>query len=126
MKNGVVPGRKIGTMDGAEVNHAVDLLARLVDSLKLPPKVLVVHRFTEGMLTNARRIKIDPRVQVVIDMDGFGTKALKRAIYEYVVVEEPVQFAGFKLFTKAKNDKPMMSPQEVLQLSPQPLYIQYQ
>jgi hypothetical protein len=126
MKNGVVPGRKIGTMDAAEVNHAVDALARLVDSLKLPPKVLVVHRFTEGMLTNARRIKIDPRVQVVIDMDGFGTKALKRAIYEYVVVEEPVQFAGFKLFTKAKNDKPMMSPQEVLQLSPQPLYIQYQ
>jgi hypothetical protein len=126
MKNGVLPGRKIGTMDAAEVNHAVDLLARLVDSLQLPPKVLVVHRFTESMLTNAGKIKIDPRVQVVIDMDGFGTKALKRAIYGYVIVEEPVQFAGFKLFTKARNDKPMMSPGEVLKLSPQPLYIQYQ
>ncbi len=126
MKNGVVPGRKIGTMDAAEVNYAVETLTRLVDSLKLPPKVLVVHRFTEPMLTNASKIKIDPRVQVVIDMDGFGTKALKRAIFRYVVVEEPVQFAGFKLFTKSKNDKPMMTPDEVLKLSPQPLYIQYQ
>jgi hypothetical protein len=126
MKDGVVPGRKIGTMDAADVNHAVDVLARLVDSLKLPPKVLVVHRFTEAMLTNHSRIKLDPRVQVVIDMDGFGTKPLKRAIYQYVVVEEPVQFSGFKLFTKAKNDKPMMTPAEVLRLSPQPLYIQYQ
>jgi hypothetical protein len=126
MKDGLIPGRKIGTMDAAEVNYASGVLARLVDSLQLPPKVLVVHRFTESMLTNASRIRLDPRVQVVIDMDGFGTKALKRAIYKYVVIEEPVQFTGFKLFTKARNDRPMMSPEDVLRLSPQPLYIQYQ
>jgi hypothetical protein len=39
-------------------------------------------------------------------------------------VKEPVQFTGFKLFYK--NDRPMMTPDEVLSLSPQPVYIQYQ
>jgi hypothetical protein len=35
-----------------------------------------------------------------------------------------VQYTGFKLFFK--NDKPMMTPAQVLALYPQPLYIQYQ
>ncbi|HEU4648629.1 MAG TPA: hypothetical protein VFS33_06180 [Gemmatimonadales bacterium] len=124
MKDGSAPGRKIGTMDAADVNYAVDLLARVVDSLKLPPKVLVVHRFTQRMLTNCDRIKLDPRVQVVIDMDGFGDRPLKRSVYRDFVVKEPVQFTGFKLFYK--NDKPMMTPEEVLTLSPNPVYVQYQ
>jgi hypothetical protein len=95
-----------------------------VDSLKLPPKVLVVHRFTQRMLTNYDRITVDPRVQVVIDMDGFGGRPLKRSVYRDFVVKQPVQFTGFKLFYK--NDQPMMTPDEVLSLSPVPVYIQYQ
>jgi hypothetical protein len=124
MKDGTVPGRKIGTIDAVEVNYAIDLLGGIVDSLGLPPKVLVVHRFTQRMLTGHDRIRLNPRVQVVIDMDGFGDRPLKRSVYRDFIVREPVQFTGFKLFYK--NDKPMMTPDEVLTLSPNPLYIQYQ
>ena len=124
MKDGSAPGTRIGTMDAADVNYAVAMLEGLVDSLKLPPKVLVVHRFTQRMLTNYDRITVDPRVQVVIDMDGFGGRPLKRSVYRDFVVKEPVQFTGFKLFYK--NDQPMMTPDEVLSLSPIPVYIQYQ
>jgi hypothetical protein len=124
MKDGTVPGRRIGTLDAEEVNYAIDLLGGIVDSLGLPPKVLVVHRFTQRMLTGHDRIELDPRVQVVIDMDGFGDRPLKRSVYRDFIVKEPVQFTGFKLFFK--NDRPMMSPPEVLTLSPNPLYIQYQ
>ena len=74
MKNGGVPGRRIGTLDATDVNTAVDVLTELVDEEKIPPKVLVVHRFNRRMLTNVERIKLDPRVQVVIDMDGFGIR----------------------------------------------------
>jgi hypothetical protein len=129
MKDGRLPGRYIGTMDAAEVNAAVTTLERLVDSLRLPPKVLVVHRFTHDMLTNARRIRVDPqgRVQVVIDMDGFGTPSGKAAIWRQVILRWPVQYTGLKLFFKARNDKPMMDPAEVLErFWPAPLYIQYQ
>ena len=124
MKNGGVPGRRMGTLDAADVNHAVRFLTEIVDRKKLPPKVLVVHRFTERMLTNRQQITRDPRVQVVIDMDGWGAPPHKKSAYKWFVVQQPVQFAGFKLFYK--NDKPMMTPAEVLGLWPAPAYIQYQ
>ncbi len=124
MKLGGVPGRRIGTLDADDVNYAVKLLAEIVEREQIPPKVLVVHRFTRRMLTNHDRITLDPRVQVVVDMDGFGTPRLKEDAYKFFIVPYPVQYTGFKLFFK--NDKPMMTPAQVLELYPQPLYIQYQ
>lgn len=124
MPVGQVPGRRIGTLDAAEVNWAVRHLADLVTRERLPPKVLVIHRFTEGMLTNHQRIVADARVQVVIDADGFGSPALKASIFNHLVRRRPVQFAGLKLFYK--NDRPMLTPAEVLAFDPVPLYIQYQ
>jgi hypothetical protein len=125
MKDGKVPGTDwMGRMDAAEVNHAIDVLTKVVDEYQLPPKVLVVHRFTRNMLTNAWNIKLDPRVQVVINMDGWGPPSSKKAAYKWFVVQIPVQYTGWKLFYK--NDKPMMTPQEVLEVYPKPVYIQYQ
>ena len=118
------PGTVIGTLDAREVNLAVDTLARLVKEHGLPPKMLIVHRFTKPMLTNQEKIRLDPRVQVVIDMDGFGAPHLKRDSYRRYVFEHPVQFTGFKIFYK--NDKPMLTPSEVLKLLPVPLFIMYQ
>jgi len=124
MKRGGIPGRRIGTLDAADVNYASRLLADIVDRKKLPPKVLVVHRFTQRMLTNHDQIKLDPRVQIVVNMDGFGAPWHKEDAYKFFIVPEPVQYAGLKLFYK--NDKPMMTPEQVLRLWPEPLYIQYQ
>ncbi len=128
MKNGVKPGRKIGSYDAADVNWVIDWLAKLVTAKNLPPKVLVVHRFTQPMLTNAGKIKRDPRVQVVIHMDGWGPPSLKRDSYAAYVYAEPVQFAGFKLFYKndLRNGSRLMTIAELLSLTPKPLYIQYQ
>ncbi len=124
MSGGRVPGRYIGTLGASQVNYAIRFLAQLVAENHLPPKVLVVHRFTDRMLTGYREIETDPRVQVVIDMDGFGPPALKKHIYDLVVTRNPVQYAGIKLFYK--NDKPMLTFADILRLRPVPLYIQYQ
>jgi hypothetical protein len=125
MKDGHLPGRDwMGRMDASEVNHAIDVLAKIVEEYQLPPKVLVVHRFTRNMLTNASQIRLDPRVQVVVDMDGYGPPGSKMGAYRWFVVRHPVQYTGFKLFFK--NDKPMLKPEEVLELYPRPMYIQYQ
>ena len=122
------PGAKIGTMDASDVNYAVDLLSDVVKQNNLPPKVLVVHRFTHNMLTGAKKIRLDPRVQVVINMDGWGQPWLKYDSYRAYVEPEPVQFTGFKLFyhNDTKKGDPLLTPSEVLLLNPKPHYIQYQ
>jgi hypothetical protein len=127
MKDGVTkPGKRIGTFDAADINYATRYLAGLVDQHKLPPKILVVHRFTRKGVTNTPLIKLDPRVQFVMHMDGFGAPWLKRDSYYSYIKKEPVQFAGWKQFTKAKNDNPTTSREEILRLWPQPIYIQIQ
>jgi hypothetical protein len=121
---GKVPGRVIGRMDAAQVNTASAMLAALVDSNHLPPKILIVHRFTHPMLREAGNIHLDPRVQVVIDMDGFGPDWMKRSSYRAYVASDPVQYTGFKLFYK--NDKPVMTPRDVLGLVPSPGFVMFQ
>ncbi|MGN6194520.1 MAG: hypothetical protein ACTHOB_06250 [Ginsengibacter sp.] len=129
MKDGHVPGQKIGTFSAADVNVAIDDLAALVRKYNLPPKILIVHRFTQGMVTNYQEIKKVPEVQVVMDMDGWGDKTLKRSTYLRYIYKEPVEFTGFKLFYK--NDtktgaNQLYTPQELLKFIPKPIYIQYQ
>lgn len=129
MHGGVLPGKKIGTMDAKEINWCAEYLQDLVKENGLPPKVLIVHRFTEGMVTGASKIRPLPEVQIVMDMDGWGGPALKKNTYRQCIFKAPVQFAGFKLFYKNDlREKPyrMLTPEEVLGLCPKPIYIQYQ
>lgn len=129
LKNGERPGSKIGTMTAEDINDAIDFLATVVRKNNLAPKILIVHRFTQGMVTNYQKIKIVPEVQVIMDMDGFGDKTLKRSTYLRYIFKEPVQFTGFKLFYKndnKANTSGMYTPAELLKFTPQPIYIQYQ
>ena len=127
---GVRPNPRIGTLDAKDVNFAVNFLARIVSENHLPPKVLTVHRFTRKMITNYKNIKLDPRVQIVMHMDGHGEPTLKKDSYHDYIQTEPVQYTGFKIFYEYDaRPKPhhIMTPVEVLtQLTPKPLYIQYQ
>jgi hypothetical protein len=125
-RSGGIPGKRIGTYDAADINYAIRFLANLVEKHNPPPKVLVVHRFTQKGVTNYKDIKLDPRVQFVMQMDGFGAPWLKRDSYYSYIKKEPVQFAGWKQFTKAKNDNPATSREAILRLWPVPLYIQLQ
>jgi hypothetical protein len=129
MKSGNRPGTVIGTFDAVDINYAAEYLAKLVRDNHLPPKVLIVHRFTQDMVTNYKKITPLPEVQIVMDMDGFGSKEKKRNTYSRVIVPEPVQFTGIKLFYKNDIKSPangLLSPDEVLKLTPAPIYIQYQ
>ncbi|MFB9865350.1 hypothetical protein [Rufibacter immobilis] len=129
MKNGAVPGRKIGTLDAKEINYATAFLNDLAVRYNLPPKILVVHRFTKRMVTNYKNIQLRPNVQFVMHMDGWGDRALKKNTYNTYIKREPVQYTGFKIFYYNDTKKPgskLYTPKEVLALNPKPLYIQYQ
>ncbi|HEV8080099.1 MAG TPA: hypothetical protein VGP43_05265 [Chitinophagaceae bacterium] len=129
LKNGEVPGSRIGSFTAEDINDAIDFLGSVVKKNNLPPKILIVHRFTQGMVTGYERIKKIPEVQVVIDMDGWGDKILKRSTYLRYNYNEPVQFNGFKLFYKndiKKGRNQFYTPDELVKFIPQPIYIQYQ
>ena len=129
MKFGDRPGKRIGTFSADDINIAIDYLAAVVKKNNLPPKILVIHRFTQGMVTGYANIKKLPQVQVVMDMDGWGDKILKRSTYLRYIYKEPVMFTGFKLFykndTKTGADQ-LYTPEELLRFTPKPIYIQYQ
>ncbi len=129
MRNGTPPGRVIGSLDATDINYTINYLSDLIKLHDLPPKILVVHRFTEDMVTNYKKIAPTPEVQVVMQMDGWGSPQRKYGTYNAVINPEPVQFTGFKLFYKndLKEDPPrLLTPQEVLDLTPSPSFIQYQ
>lgn len=129
MKDGTKPGKKIGTYDADDVNYASNYLAGLVRKYNLPPKILIVHRFTKKMVTNYKNIKLHKEIQLVMNMDGWGEPDLKLGTYRNFIYPEPVQFTGFKLFYKndlKKAPHHMLTPDEVLKYKPQPIYIQYQ
>lgn len=129
MKGGEKPGTVIGSMDAEDINFVTEYLAKIVKENNLPPKILVIHRFTQNMITNYKQIITRPEVQIVIDMDGWGLQARKVNTYNTFVQSEPIQFTGFKLFYKndfREKGSRIMTPEEVLELQPKPIYIQYQ
>ncbi len=128
MKSGRRPGTEVGEFDAADINYARQFLARVVSENQLPPKVLVVHRFRQDMVTNYQNIKLDPRVQIVMHMDGWGTPKVKRSSYRKFIKQEPVEYTGFKIFLKndLRANSRLMTSEEVAALTPSPLYIQYQ
>jgi hypothetical protein len=130
MKTGARPGAVVGTFDAADINYVTDYLAGLVKKHNLPPKMLVVHRFTQGMVTNYKNITLKPEVQIIMDMDGWGEAERKVNTYKMFIHPEPVQFTGFKIFykndTKKVNRPREMQPEDLLKLRPVPVYIQYQ
>ena len=129
MHGGARPGTVIGSFDAADINFTAHYLAALVQGNNLPPKVLVVHRFTQPMVKNYKQITPLPEVQIVMDMDGWGPPAQKIGTYQAFIASAPVQFTGFKLFYKNDLKPPstrLLTPAEILKFTPQPSFIQYQ
>jgi hypothetical protein len=135
MKPGMRVGQNVGTFDASDVNWCTEYLTKLVKAHNLPPKVFIVHRWTQKMITNYKQIRTRPDVQIVMDMDGWGPQQLKMDTYRNYEWAQPVQFTGFKLFYK--NDvktlakvkfaaTSMLTPKQVIALKPSPIYIQYQ
>jgi hypothetical protein len=129
MKGGQAPGKVIGSYDASDINFCTEYLAKLVRENNLPPKILVVHRFTGPMVTNYKNIKTHPEVQIVMHMDGWGEPAKKVNTYRQFIYSQPVQFTGFKLFYKndlKRAPHKFMNPEDLMKLKPHPVYIQYQ
>jgi hypothetical protein len=121
---GQVPGEYIGSIPADSITYAQQVLADISASNNIPPKLLIVHQFREDMIQGKETLAPYPGVQLVIDSDGYGAPELKTAVYNFIVRDAPIEYAGVKVFYK--QDVPLMSPQDLLALVPAPDVIIYQ
>ncbi|MBA2376055.1 MAG: hypothetical protein H0V75_07985 [Rubrobacter sp.] len=121
---GQVPGVDLGTVEGAEIQEAVEYLDELVERENLPDKLLMVHQFEQEIVTDKEAIQPTENVQVALHADGFGTPEAKFSKYGTLVRDQPIQYGGFKVFYQ--QDTPVLEPEQVLALDPAPAVITYQ
>ena len=115
---GVRPGKKIGSITGTQINAVQDLISSYLQKNHLPDKILMVHMFTEHMVTDKKAVRYTKKVHLVMHLDGHGSPALKIKIYNglYTEARAAKVVGGFKVFLKA--DHPVMTPKQVLGLEP--------
>jgi hypothetical protein len=127
---GHLPGKEIGSTDAATINQVSEYLSELVQRRRLPEKLLIVHQFTDEMVTDRELVAARPNVAIVSNIDGFGTPSLKVAIYRKLAERRAKAgrrtgfYNGIKLFYQEDTD--MMGPAGVLALRPQPDVVVYE
>ena len=117
---------QIGTVDAAEINRVVDWLAGIVREEALPQKLLIVHQFRLAMITNREQIETPPELAVLIHMDGQGSLAAKYNTWNLLTGRADVDrfYWGWKNFYD--EDLPMAAPEQVLELSPEIVFVSFQ
>ena len=132
----VPPGRKIGHITGEDVNQVQSAMIDFMNENDISgKKILMVHSFTEGMVTDKDTIKLNDKIDLIMNLDGHGSPALKIKVYNSLYTSRAASrvSGGFKLFFL--EDKPsMMTPAQSLgqesvgghKLAEVPRYINYQ
>jgi len=124
VRPGQLPGDAAGSLDGSDLNAAQEYLQRLVEENGLPDKIVVVHQFEDGVITNGDRVSSFPNVHLVVNMDAFGDIRQKVEKYERFARRPYAEYASFNLFLKL--DQALLPEEEVVRLSPQPAMVIYQ
>lgn len=117
---------QIGTVDAAEINQVVEWLAGVVREHALPQKLLIVHQFRYSMITNRSAIETPPELAVLIHMDGQGSMQAKYNTWNALTtMADTNQFHwGWKNFYD--EDSPMATPEQVLELTPNSVFVSFQ
>jgi len=130
------PGKIIGHITGNQVNQVQEAMSNYMKKHGIKEKkILIVHMFRHSMLTNKKDIKTYDNINLVFNLDGFGSAGLKVSIYNSIYTKRISNkvASGFKLFFN--QDKPyLMTPKQVLGLKSvngerireTPKYINYQ
>ena len=132
----VRPGKVIGHVSGEQINEVQSAMSDFLKENDIKEnKILMVHRFTEGMIHEPQAVQPYDQIKLIMNLDGHGSPALKVKIYNSLYTAEVSSKAagGFKLFFQ--EDKPtLMTPAQVLGIDPvgkskikiPPTYINYQ
>jgi hypothetical protein len=123
VQEGEVPGQIIGHVSAREVNATSAWLSQLTVRHDLPEKLFVIHQFTDDMVPE-QDLKQRDGLAMVLNVDGFGNQAVKKAKYRDFTRQAPDFYHGFKLFYEEDTD--MMRPRQVMRMRPKPFLVVYE
>lgn len=125
---GQVPGRVFGRTSGEELNVIAAYLSGIVRSGGLPEKVLLYHQLHASIVRNPAALQPHPGVVQIVSVDGIGTPVQKAGTWRTIVAQTPAHVhKGFKLFYEEDSKPgPLMTPAQVLRLTPTPEYVLYE
>lgn len=128
IRPGQKPGEVFGSTTGEVVNQVAAYLSGLVSAHRLPEKALIVHVLRPSILRDPLALRPHLGVALVKSVDGIGAAADKTDTYHLVMKGTPAFFRpGFKLFfDEDAREGPLMTPAQVLALTPRPDYVLYE
>ena len=124
-----VPGEVFGHVETSMLNAVGEYVTGLVSSHDLPEKVVVYHQLTPAIVRREKDLKPFPGVVWVKSVDGIGAKADKVETWNRILATtpRPLVHLGFKLFyDEDAKQGPLMTPDEVLALTPDLEYVLYE
>lgn len=128
MRPGVQPGSEIGWVSAGEVTATLNRVARIVRANDLPDKLVIVHRFTDGMIKNLDQVDVPNEVVGVISIDGVGDRTAKIHTYDRIAPTLPKPWLpGFKVFYEEDAEAGgIMYGSQVMSLKPRPHVVLYE
>jgi hypothetical protein len=140
-----------GCVQATDINWATDQLAQISETYHLPRKVLLLHQFSSVVFNSTNpcyagtstksQIALNPDVSIVLQADGYGQFQDKETDYTYFVQRALIEYGGYKVFLRydsCPTSPPCafdvdpngvgraQTPQELMQIFPQPLFISYE
>jgi len=142
-----IPGINLSNVRAADLNPIIEAVANVPQRYHVPRKILIIHQYrsdgddlanpydaAQAEIADKRNILFDRRVDVVIHVDSVGGYAGDRQdkIRQYgewvqkdLLRYRNFQYGGFKLFYDIEAKTRLMTPQEVLSMTPAPMVITY-
>lgn len=126
---GQVPGKVFGRVEAGTLNAVGAYISGLVAAHQLPEKVVLYHQLSPSIVRNEPSLQGFPGVAWVKSVDGIGSPGAKVSTWNRLVAltPQPLVHLGFKLFYEEDAAAgPLMTPAQVMGLTPVPEYVMYE
>jgi len=145
-RNGI-PGVNLSNVRASDLNPIIEAVAAIPMRYHVPRKILIIHQYRpdgdglkdpydpgQAEIADKQHLLFDPRVDVVIHVDSVGGYPgdIHDKMFQYSEwVQQDMEkygnflYGGFKLFYQHEAKVRLMTPKEVLSLTPPPIVVTY-
>lgn len=128
------PMQEVGHLTGEEINGIQDTMRAYMEERNIKGhRQFVFHQFIDSMIHNIEEVSVDDGPVIPVhNTSGWGSPDGKRATHDRNAGATNIPFKGFKLWYYYSDrpgvhyDNPLMTPDEVMDLNPQPGLVIYQ